>query len=224
MPDVAHLLHVLGRMLVLESEGVEAASEDRSREGWEVSQTRDALRHKAEPELRSRVVWVRAQMRGGYGPEEANKMLRHKGRTPRARDDLTLMAEDMVDLLPKAQLPKPMPGSPVKPADWAEYLRPALADFKRCLRELGKHGEDQALVVDERNAALATFDRNYSRLVRLIELFYQLAGLDSLVKHLRYHPGRPTGRPSEQVPAAAGRERRKKGRRGRRGVGPPRVA
>ncbi len=222
MPDVAHLLHVLGRMLVLESEGVEAASEDRSREGWEVSQTRDALRHKAEPELRSRVVWVRAQMRSGYGPEEANKMLRHKGRTPRAREDLKQMAENMVDFLPRVTPPEPKPGSRLNPVQWAEYLRPALADFERELGELEAHSGDQADLVDQRNAALATFDLNYSRIVRLTELFFELSGLDSLIKHLRYHPGRPTGRPSEQVPATA--VQRDGAKKGRRGAGPPRVA
>ncbi len=47
MPDVRHLLDVIGRM--------------RSREGTEVIQARRKLREQAEPRLRSRVSWVRDQ-------------------------------------------------------------------------------------------------------------------------------------------------------------------
>ncbi len=223
MPDVAHLLDVIGRMLVLESEGVETASRTRSLEGTEVTEARRELRERAEPELRSRVSWVRTQMRNAYGAKEARRLLNHSGRTPRAREELKQMAENLVALLPLAELPKAMPGSPVKPADWADYLRPALTDFSRSLGTLQRHTESQAEVVAERNKALAIFDQNYSRVVRLTELFYELSGLDTLVKHLRHQPGRPA---EQTVPEAGKRDivAPETGRHARRGDGPPKVA
>ena len=165
-------------------------------------------------------------------------MLRHQGRTPRALDDLQIVAENMVSYLPIAESPKPKPGSTPKPgsapkpAEWAEYVRPALADFIQHLTVLEKHISDRQDVVDRRNEALALFDRNYSRLVRLAETFEQLSGLESLAKHLRHHPGRP----AEQVAAKAGKldiaeeggqrdvAGRRKSRRARPKAGPPKVA
>lgn len=201
MPDVAHLLDVLGRMLVLESEGLETAARARSQEGTEVIEARKELHERAEPELRERVIWVRSQMRNAYGAKEANRLLKNPGRTPRAREGLRQMAEQMVSYLPTAEPPREMPGSPVSPKDWAEYVRPALDHFSRYLDKLGEHRGSQEEVVEQKNKALATFDRNYSRVVGLAELFYELSGLDSLVKHLHHRPGRPaTGRPAEQTP------------------------
>ncbi len=216
MPDLAHLLDVLGRMLKLESEGLEAASDARSAEGSEVKHARRELRDRAEPELRKRVTWVRAEMRKAYGAKETNRMLTLPGRTPRGRDDLQAVAEKMVSFLPEAEPPEEKPGSKVTPAEWAEYVKPALADFDRCLARLGNHSENQVEIVEQKKQALATFDRNYSRIIRLAELFYELAGMESLIKHLRYHPGRSTRHPKAPVKgrgAAAGRAAGSQGKR-----------
>lgn len=86
-----------------------------------------------------------------------------------------------------------------------DTLRPALNDFNQYFDELERHGRGQREVVGKKDNPLATFDRNYSRVVRLTELFYQLAGLDSLAKYLQYQPWRFTGgRPKEQVLPDAG--------------------
>ena len=156
MPDLAHLLDVLGRMLALESEGLEAASDARSDEGSEVSHARRELRERAEPELRERVIWVREQMRNAYGAKEANRLLALQGRPPRGREDLEALAEKMVSFLPQVEPPEPKPGSRVTPAEWAEYVKPALADFSRYMDRLGNHRGNQAEIVEQRNQALAT--------------------------------------------------------------------
>ncbi len=200
MPDVAHLLDVLARMLVRESEALEAVDDERSREGSEVSDARRELRQRAEPELRSRVVWVRDQMRNAYGAARANRILQHEGRTPRALEDLKIMAEDMVSRLPDVEPPKRKPGSAPKPAEWAEHVRPALDDFSGLLEKLGSHSENRAIAADQRKEALALFDLNYTRFLRLTELFLQLAGLESVAERLPGHPGHP----AESVPGKAG--------------------
>ncbi len=209
MPDVAHLLDVLGRVLALESQGLETTAHARSVEGTQVAQARKALCESAVPELRQRVIWVRNQVCGAYGAKEAERLLGHKGRTPRAREALQELAEHMVSFLPQAEPPEAIAGPPPKPADWADHLRPALAEFNHHMDELERHGGGQKEVVGKKNQALATFDRNYSRIVRLAMLFYELADQESLTEYLKYQPWRYTGgRPKEQVlPESAERQR-----------------
>lgn len=198
MPDVAHVLDVLGRMLALESQELKTVAEARGTEGSRLSQARKELRESAEPELRQRVIWVRDRLRGAYGAKEAENLLVFKGRTPRAREDLQDLAVHMVSFLPMVRPPKKKAGPPPDPASWAEYLRPALDEFNRYMDALGEHSGNQSDVVEEKNKALAIFDLNYSRIVRLSELFYELAGLDSLASYLEFQPWRSTGgRPKE---------------------------
>ncbi len=211
LPDVAHLLDVLGRIVVHESEGLDAADDARSKEGAQVRWIRKQLRERVEPELRSRVVEVRGQMRQSFGAKETNLLLGHQGRTPRGLEDLEDMALHMVRLLPIIKPAKATPGVTVSPAEWAEYLRPAVDDLSRHLDELGSRSEDEVLVVGVKKKALAAFDRTYRKVVRMSELFYELAGLDRLVKHLRYK----SGRPAEQAPLKA---RQHGGKTGPRGV------
>ncbi len=199
----------------------------RSVEGTQVIQARRALRESAGPELRTRVIWVRKQVCSAYGAKEAERLLHHKGRTPRSRENLQALAEHMVSFLPTAEPPKAIAGPPPKPADWADYLRPALREFNHHMDELERHGGGQQEVVGKKDQALASFDRNYSRIARLAQLFYQLAGQDSLAKYLQYQPWRFTGgRPKEQVlPEAAERDAAGATQRRRtRGSKPPMVA
>ncbi len=206
MPDVAHLLDVLGRMLVLESQGLETVTDARSAEHGEVIYARGELRNSVEPELRQRVVWVRKQMNAAFGAKEADLLLKLKGgRTPRAREKLEELAEHMVSFLPDLKPRKPKAGPPARPADWAEYVRPALAEFSRHFDDLGFHSENQKEVVDHKNEALATFDRNYSRIIRLGQLLDELSGVGSLSRFLEYQPWRKTGgRPKGQDPVETG--------------------
>ena len=198
MPDVAHLLDVLGRMLALESEGLWRVARARRSEGSHLSDARKKLRDSAEPELRRRVIWVRDQMRGAYGAKETEKLLIFKGRTPREREALRDLAEHMVSFLPTTNPPKKRAGPPPNPASWAEYLRPALNEFNRYMNAINQHSDNQSDVVEAKNKALAIFDLNYSRIVRLSELFHELAGLDSLARYLEFQPWRSTGgRPKE---------------------------
>lgn len=201
-PDLAHLFDVVGRMLELESRGLEQVADTRGKEYSGMADARRQLRQRAEPELRSRVTWVREQMRNAYGAKEANRLLRHQGRTPRGRGDLQDLAEVMVSSLAMARPPEVKAGPTPDPAHWAKYVRPALADFNHLLRRLQRHGAQQHVIVQQRDEALADFDRIYSRMVRLVKLVYELSGQESLVKHLHYRPGRPAvGRPSEKRPA-----------------------
>ncbi len=195
MPDVAHLLDVLGRIVLRESEGLEEVDEARSKGGARVRLSRRQVRERFEPELRSRVVDVRDQMRRFFGTEETQLLLGLKGRTPRGLEDLEDLAVHMVRLLPTLEPPETTPGVTVNPARWAEYLKPALDDFSQEMDQLGNRSEDEVLVVDVKKKALAAFDRTYGIVVRMGELFYELAGLDRVSRHLRYR----TGRPSEQV-------------------------
>ncbi len=191
MPDVAHLLDVLGRIVIHDSQGLDAADDARSREGAQVRRVRRQLRERVEPELRSRVVEVRGHMRQHYGAKETNLLLRHEGRTPRGLEDLEDLALQMVRLLPVLEPPKTSPGVIVDPEGWAEYLRPALDDFSRHLDQLGNRSENEVEVVSLKKKALAAFDRTYRKVVGLAELVYQLAGLDRLATQLRYRTGRP---------------------------------
>ncbi len=197
LPDVAHLIDVLGRIVLHRSQGLDAADDARAKEGAQVRWIRKQLRERVEPELRSRVIEVRDQMRQFFGAKETNLLLGHEGRTPRGLEDLEDMALHMVRLLPVVKPKKTTPGVTVNTAEWAEYLRPALDDLSRHLDELGNRSEDEVQVVGLKKKALAAFDRTFRKVLRISELFYELAGLDRLVKHLRYR----TGRPSEQVKA-----------------------
>ena len=202
VPDLAHLFDVVGRMLELEYQSLDQVDDTRVSEGSEAAYARHLLREEAEPELRSRVTWVRQQVRNAYGAKEANRLLRYKGRTPRSREGLQDLAGVMVSFLPIAAPPRVKAGPTPDPAQWAEYLRPALVEFKDLVRRLKRHENRQHDAVGKRDEALADFDRMYSRMVRLVKVLYQLSGQESLVKHLRYRPGRSAhGRPAEGRPA-----------------------
>ncbi len=197
LPDVAHLLDVLGRMLIHEREGLGVADKARVREGTDLSLNRKELRRKVAPELRSRVIWVRDQMRNAYGAKEANRLLSLKGRTPRGFHDLEDLALVMVSRLPDLEPPKTKTGQPPDPAIWAKYLEPVLKEFSRHLDEIEGRNCDESEIVTVKNQALADFDRTYRRILRLTELFHELAGLEKAIASLR----QPRGRSVEKIKA-----------------------
>ncbi len=197
LPDVAHVLDVLGRMLIHEREGLGVADRARVREGTDLSVTRKELRRRVEPELRSRVIHVRDQMRNAYGAKEANLLLSLQGRTPRGLDDLEDLAIVMVSRLPDLEPPKTKTGQPPDPAMWAQYVEPALKEFSRHLDEIEGRSGDESEVVAVKNQALADFDRTYRRILRLTELFCELAGMEKAIEFLR----QPRGRSAEKIKA-----------------------
>ncbi len=190
LPDVAHLLDVLGRMLMHESEGLDAVDNVRVREGTDLSLTSEEMRLRVAPELRSRVIWARDQMRNAYGAAEAARLLDFAGRTPRGRRDLEDLAIVLVSRLPDLKPPKTRAGPPPDLTAWADYVRPALEEFKWHLDEIQGRSTNENLVVGVKNEALAEFDRTYRRVVRMTELFHELAGLEKAIKFLRQARGR----------------------------------
>ncbi len=197
LPDVAHLLDVLGRMLMHESEGLDAADDARVTEGADLSLTRKQMRRRVAPELRSRVIWARDQMRNAYGAEKAARLLDFEGRTPRGRRDLEDLAIVLVSRLPGLEPPKTKARPPPNLTAWADYVRPALEEFKWHLDEIQGRSTNESVVVGVKNEALADFDRTYRRVVRMTELFYELAGLEKAIEFLR----QPRGRSAEQTRA-----------------------
>lgn len=198
LPDIAHLLDVLGRMVKAESQGLDEVDVERSREGAHARWLRRELREKAKPELRSRVREVRKQMVHFYGRRQTEEVLGLTGRTPRGLEDLEDLAIFMVRALPGLEPPKAL-GVTLDTADWAEFIRPALDDVSRLLDELDDHSGQEEDAVAGKQEALNVFDRTFRKVLRVGEIFYELAGLERMAKHLRYRGGRPT----ERKPGAA---------------------
>ncbi len=191
MPDVRHLLDVLGRMVEAESQGLDKVNAKRQREGSQARWLRRELRDKAEPQLRSRVSEVRRQMVLFYGRKETEAILTFSGRTPRKLEDLEDLAVYMVRHLPGLKPPQ-APGVTFETADWAEFIRPALDDVSRLMDALDERSWQEDDAVKGKHQAVDVFDRTFRRVLRVGEIFYELAGLESLAKHLRNRAGRPT--------------------------------
>ena len=99
MPDVAHLLDVLGRMVVAEVGDVYEAEKARTGRGSDQYWARRDLRENAA-ELRKRVVDVRKWLRGNYSAAEIKEQVGSMGRTPRGTEQLEDMAKVLVRNLP----------------------------------------------------------------------------------------------------------------------------
>ena len=112
MPDVAHLLDVLGRMVKAEHKGLYDADDRRSHHGTEQWWLRKQLNEEAAPGLRGRVVEVRDWLRHNYGAKKAKWLLDFEGRTPRGIEELADLATIMVRRLPILK-PKQGPGGDV---------------------------------------------------------------------------------------------------------------
>ncbi len=202
MPDVAHLLDVLGRMVKAESKGLDAADAKRAHEGAEQAWARRELKEKAAPELRERVVQVRDRLRHFYDADLVRQLLDFEGRTPRGAEDLVDLADLMVGRLPILK-PKKTPGVEVNPAAWAEYLKPSFETARDLLDQLGLRGDGVYVTVRLKKKALSAFDRTYRQVLRLAEVFYLLAGLERLAKKLRPGGGRPPEKIKKQTPGVA---------------------
>ncbi len=190
MPDVAHLLDLLGRLVKAELQEVLDADQRRSHHGADRYYVRRMLREEAAPELRRRVIEVRDWLRQDYGAAEAKRLLGFEGRTPRAVEELADLATIMERYLP-ALSKKKKPGGDVDPAEWARYLRPPLEQTHDLLEQLRFRGDDVEIAVEVKSKILVAFDKTYRRVLRVAEMLYLLAGFGRAVKALKYEGGRP---------------------------------
>ncbi len=191
MPDVAHLLDVLGRMVKAEHEDLYAADDRRSEHGSDRYWVRRQLSERAAPELRRRVVEVRDWLRHNYGAATAKRLLKFEGRTPRATEELADLATIMVRHLPVLK-PKQNPsGDVVDPANWVKYLESPLERTSDLLEQLGSRGDAVEIATEAKSKVMTAFDKTYRRVLRLAEMFYLLAGFGRVAKSLRYQGGRP---------------------------------
>ena len=138
LPDVAHLLDVLGRMVVAEESKYDQADYEKHRHGANAASARFDLRRQAMPLLRSRVQEVRKWLRSHLGTEKVKRLLGFSGRTPRSDQGLEDLATVMVRRLAELE-PLRTPAGKVDPAGWADYLRQDRLD----LLPPGRHREDR---------------------------------------------------------------------------------
>jgi len=201
MPDVAHLLDVLARMVKAELQDVVAADGRRTGHGTDRHWLRRQLNEGAAPELRRRVVEVRRWLRHNYGAAEVKLRLGGEGRTPRATEELADLATIMVRHLPGFR-PKQGPVGNLVPADWCEYLRPSLEKTSDLLEQLRLRSESEEDAVAAKSKILVAFDKTYRRVLRLAEIFYLLAGYPRTAKALRSAGGRPAEKIKKQTGVA----------------------
>ena len=122
MPDVAHLLDVLGRVVEAECKDLDEVDMARIGQGGEVAYARHRLMDQALPRLRDKIVEVRKHMVQAFGRKHTSQVLRlGKKRTPRALFEIEALGERMVNLLPTMH-PPTVAGQKIRPAAWAGYL------------------------------------------------------------------------------------------------------
>ena len=189
-PDVAHFMDVLARMVKHESEVLDAADEERIKEGGHVKWLQ-LQRAEADAETRAQVIRIRDRVRGVYGAKEAKIKLGIKGRTPLNPQELEVWAAYLVAWLPRQEW-EPEEDCTLNPKKWAEDLRPAWERLRDVLEELELRRDRKAEGVAVKQAALKISAQTYSRAVRLLELIYELADHPILARRLRRRFG---GRP-----------------------------
>ena len=199
LPDVAHLLDVLGRMVLAEQEEIYDADD------LQVDHHSDRSRLKRElkevvPTLRKRVIEVRDSLRHNYGTAGAKRILGFEGRTPRATADLKDLATIMVRFLPVLK-PKQQPGGEVDPAKWADYLKPPLEKTSELLQRLHFKGDAVEIAAEAKNKIMVAFDKTYRRVLRLAEMFYLLACFENTARSLRHKGGRPAEKIKSRGPS-----------------------
>ncbi len=190
LPDLAHLLDVLGRMVVAEEANYDQADYEKHRHGTNAASARLDLRRKAMPLLRSRVKEVRRWLRSHLGPEKVKRILGFSGRTPRSDQGLEDLATAMVRHLAELESIQ-TPAGKVDPAGWADYLRQPLAQASGLLDEIGSHSEGKALSVQKKAEALKTYDQLFRRVARIGWIFCHLGGIEKTARHMVYKGGRP---------------------------------
>ncbi|MEM7354189.1 MAG: hypothetical protein AAF657_25520 [Acidobacteriota bacterium] len=190
MPDVAHCMDVLGRMVMAECKNFDEADEARDRQGFQAKSLQHYLTGEAEPELRQRVVEVRRQMVQFLGAKRVAQFLRHRGRTPRKVEDLEDLARFMVRHLPKLKVPE-VGGQQPDGAAWAKFLQPALEEVSGLLDEINSRQNAEHYGVRAKRAARLRFDKTFRLVLKICRALYELAGFERSAKSLRWRAGRP---------------------------------
>ena len=190
LPDLAHLLDVLGRMVLAKQVELDARDDEKADHNAEAASARLELRRDAMPLLRSRVKEVRKWLRGHLADEEIEKLLRFKGRTPRSDEPLEDLATIMVRELPKLK-PFQTPAGPVDPAHWAEYLRQPLEHASGLLGEIDRCIERRILCTEQKAKAMKVYDTLFRRIARIGWIFCYMGGRERDAHKLVYKGGRP---------------------------------
>ncbi len=190
LPDLAHLLDVLGRMVVAEQDRFDKKDMDKHRHAGSAASVRLELRRDVMPELRARVKQVRKWMRTHINPGTLKIILPFKGRTPRSDEGLEDLAKLMVRRLADRK-PIQTPGGPVDPAGWAEYLREPLAKASGLLGEIDGYHEGKSLSAKQKAEAMKSYDKLFRRVARVGWIFCHLGGIEKTARHLVYRGGRP---------------------------------
>ncbi len=190
LSDLAHLLDVLGRMVVAEQKRLDDQDYEKHRHATSAASARLDLRRDAMPELRSRVQEVRKLMRTHMNPGTLKTLFPFKGRTPRSDQGLEDLAQLMVRRLADRK-PIRTPGGPVDPAGWADYLREPLAQVSGLLDEMGGHSEDKTLSAKRKAAAMKDYDKLFRRVARIGWIFCHLGGIEKTARRMVYRGGRP---------------------------------
>ncbi len=190
LPDLAHLLDVLGRMVLARQAELERRDDEQSDHSTSAASARLELRRDAMPLLRSRVKEVRGWLRGHLPTEEIEKLLGFKGRTPRSDEGLEDLAIVMVRSLPTVA-PFETPTGPTDPAAWAEYLRPPLAHVSGLLSEIDTYTERRILSTEKKAEAMKVYDTLFRRIATIGRIFCRMGGHERDARKLVYRGGRP---------------------------------
>ncbi len=197
LPDLAHLLDVLGRMVLAEHANLDRREGEKRRHNTNAFRARGELRREAMPMLRSRVQDVRKWMRSHLSPEEVKQVVDYKGRTPRSDEGLEDLAIALVRGLID-QEPLPSPAGPIDLAGWARYLQEPLLQTSGLLDDLGEALEDRSLSAEKKKQAMTIYDKLFRRVAGVGRLFYRMAGLEWAADKLVYDGGRPAEKIKKQ--------------------------
>ena len=190
LPDVAHLLDVLGRMVVAAQARVEEKDDHKGDYATEVAVARKRLREQSMPVLRSRVQEVRKLMNAHMSRKTVRRVLGGEGRTPRSDEGLENLATAMVRGL-NVMEPMPTPGGDsVDPASWAKYLSEPLDQVSDLLIHMDVYGGGASAMVEEKGEAAKSYFKLFRRAARVGWIFCHMADLEHTAEQLVYDGGR----------------------------------
>ncbi len=197
LPDLAHVLDVLGRMVLAKQASLDRQQKEKARHNSGAASARLELRQDAMPRLRSRVKEVRQWLRGHLTHEDVEELLGFKGRTPRSDEGVERLATAMVRSLPTLT-PIETPAGPIDPASWAEYLRQPLEQTSGLLGEIDRYTERRILSAEKKAEAMKAYDTLFRRVAGIARILCRMGGLEKDARKLVYQGGRPgvkTGKP-----------------------------
>ncbi len=190
MPDLAHLLDVLGRLVLAEEANLDEKDNEKQDHAADAAYARVLLRRDAMPVLRSRVQEVRKWLRSHVDPKLTRQLLDFQGRTPRSNEGLEDLATAMVRHLPLLP-PIETPAGKIDPSGWADYLREPLAQVSGLLGEIDGYTEKRILGTQKKSEAMKSFDRLFRRIARIGWIFCHLGGIEREARKMVYKGGRP---------------------------------